>query len=114
MRIAFLSLPYRGESIYKISKNIEFARKVSAKLWEKGYCVICPHLNSQYMDGLVDDKLFLMGYMSVIDRLNPEIDAVFTLKDSEKYSEGVKSELEFARSKGITVYNFTKDQIDRV
>jgi hypothetical protein len=36
--------------IDQIEKNIQLAREHTIKLWEKGYTVLCPHLNTAHFE----------------------------------------------------------------
>ena len=52
--VAYISGPYRStEGINGIQENITRARNVATKYWRKGYAVICPHMNSAMMDGIM-------------------------------------------------------------
>jgi hypothetical protein len=51
--------PYRAANKYEVYRNIQAAREVAEEIWRRGHYAFCPHLNSAFMDGLVDDKAFL-------------------------------------------------------
>jgi hypothetical protein len=44
--LIYIAGPYRGD----VTTNIANARRVAVELWEKGYNVICPHLNTSSME----------------------------------------------------------------
>ena len=58
MKIVYIAWPYRASSMWWIQQNIERAREVAFKYWHKGYAVICPHLNTQFMDGEDDSDIW--------------------------------------------------------
>jgi hypothetical protein len=87
--VVFISGPYRGD----VQSNIQKAKDVSIKLWQQGYIVICPHLNTANFDGLCSDQVWLDGDMEIMRRC----DIVYFLKAwresagaLKEYSEAVK------------------------
>jgi len=50
--IVYLAGPYRAKTAFEVVMNILKIRKDAMKLWNAGYVVICPHLNTFLMDGL--------------------------------------------------------------
>lgn len=97
--IVFLSGPYNGN----IDTNIANARKIAIELWEKGYTVICPHLNSAHFekDCCAGEEAFLGGYRDILRRC----DAV-VLIPSWEHSSGSRVELSEALDHGIPIYAY--------
>ena len=50
MKVAYISGKYSDGSREGIEENIQKARKVAIQLWEAGFAVICPHLNTAHFD----------------------------------------------------------------
>ncbi len=75
MKIIYLIGPYRGESTEERDANILKARKAAIALWRKGYAVICPHLNTQRFDDLLDipEERFLLGDIQFLLALWPNV-----------------------------------------
>ena len=96
-KVIFLSGKYAGD----IDKNVEYARNFAEELWDAGYTVICPHLNTANFDelGLTSHKDYLNGYIEIMSRC----DAVFALPNW-KDSSGAQSEITGALSRGIPVF----------
>lgn len=81
MLVAFVAGPYRDErGIYYVRENIEKARAVSVELWKMGFAVICPHLNTALMDGVLPDYVWLEGSREILKRA---ADVVVMLPGSE-------------------------------
>jgi hypothetical protein len=93
MKIAYISGPYRADSPNGIYHNIQKARKVAIKYWGKGYAVICPHLNTAFMDGACPDHVWLEGDVEILKRC----DLVVMMKGWEK-SEGARHEYKVANA----------------
>ena len=91
MKLIFISGPYRAPTKAGIHKNIMVARKASIKLWQEGWAVICPHMNTAHFDGLADDSVWLDGDLEFLRRC----DSIFMLKNWEA-SIGSWEELKLA------------------
>ena len=98
MKVAYIAGPYRGNTVNDISENIARARAVALKYWGKGYAVFCPHMNTAFMDGAHDDKIWIEGGLEIISRC----DVIVMMKDWTK-STGSVEELLHAEACGIEV-----------
>lgn len=96
MKIAFISMPYRGSHI-EIQMNIVEAELVAMKYWALGYAVICPHLNSAHFEG-APEKVFLEGYLEILSRCD-----VIVMGYGWKHSEGAQKELALAVTLGLEI-----------
>ena len=100
MKIIYVSGPYRAPTEQLRFQNILNARDAAVKLWQKGWAVICPHLNTMHMGGIMgNDEIFLDGDVEIVKRC----DAIFMLKGFEN-SEGACKEIEVAYERNITIY----------
>jgi len=68
MKVAFVSGPYRSDTIHGIIKNIRNAESVAIELWKMGFAVICPHKNTELFDGICPDKVWLEGALELLRR----------------------------------------------
>ena len=100
MKVAYISGPYRAETINGIVQNIHNAEKVAIKYWQKGYAVICPHKNTALFDGVAPDHIWLEGDLEFITRLIPGHDVLVLIKGWKK-SEGAHLERNCAIKNGI-------------
>lgn len=101
MKIAYIAGPYRAPTVFGVTQNIQRAREVAAEFWRMGYAVLCPHMNSALMDGVVPDGIFLTGDHEFLRRMRPG--DIFVLLPDWTKSEGTKAELALAISLGLTV-----------
>ena len=62
--VAYIAGPYRAKTPGQIYDNIAKARVVALAMWQKGYIVICPHMNSAFFDGHITDDKILAGDLS--------------------------------------------------
>jgi len=98
MKVVYLAGPYRAPTIRGIVNNIRRAEKVAIALWQAGFAVICPHLNTQLFDGICDDNVFIEGYLEILKRC----DIVIVLPGWEN-SEGARKEVAFAEKLKIPI-----------
>lgn len=96
--LVYTSGPYTGN----VGQNIVNARAMAIKLWEAGFAVICPHLNTSHFeqDCNVTHEDFLEGDLRMIEGC----DAVLMLEGWEKSAGSIK-ERAFARGKEIPVFS---------
>ncbi len=90
--VIYVSGPYRSDSINGIHENIQHAREAAIRLWRAGWIVLCPHLNTAFMDGINTDQMFLQGDLELLRRC----DAIYMLKGFEN-SKGALEELDYAK-----------------
>lgn len=98
MKVLYLAGPYRAPTLRGIINNIRKAEKVAIALWQAGFAVICPHLNTQLFDGICDDNIFIKGYLEIVKRC----DMVVLLPGWEK-SEGARKEIALAKQLEIPI-----------
>jgi hypothetical protein len=106
MEIAYIAGPYRAKTVFGVIRNILRARSVAKEYWRKGYAVFCPHLNSALMDKVAPAQTFLNGDLEFLQYA----DIIGALSGWEK-SKGTIGEIEFAKSKGIRIHYFGRDNI---
>ena len=66
MKLLYIAASYRASSIAALQQNIHEARLMAQYYWTKNYIVICPHLNTANMDGLISDERFLSGCLHIL------------------------------------------------
>lgn len=98
MKLVYISGPYSAPTINGVHDNIERARAAAVDLWQKGYAVICPHLNSAYMDGVASWETFMEADLLILSKC----DAIYMLPGWEK-STGARMELAKAKELGLDV-----------
>jgi len=99
MKTIYVAGKYRGKSENEVYENIHHARTEALKLWEQSWCVITPHLNSAFMDGMNDAAKFLEGGLELVRRS----DAIYLLKGWQS-SQGAIAEHNLAVSLGKEVF----------
>ena len=87
--VLYVSGPYRGD----VDKNIAAARAAAIELWELGYAVICPHLNTANFqnDCHIEDGEYILGDLEILKRC----DGMIMLPGWET-SEGACAEMRHA------------------
>lgn len=86
---------------HTVADNIQAARDVAISLWEEGYAVICPHLNTAWFDELCSASRedYIKGDLRII----ATCDAIVMLPDWV-HSKGAQEERQFAIYNGLDVY----------
>ena len=97
MKIIYVSGRYRAKTWLGKVWNIYKARRVAQRLWEGGWVVICPHMNTALFKE--DDIDYIEGDCEIIIRC---VDVIYMLKGYES-SEGAMLELATAKIKGIEI-----------
>lgn len=95
----YVSGPYRATTRNAIAKNVQAAYDLAAKLWDLGASVICPHKNTEDMEGIIDLTHLLNGDFEIVRRCN----AVVMLAGWEK-SLGAQLERDVAIDEGVKVF----------
>lgn len=103
MRLLYLSGPYSGPTPYHVAANIEMAGEIAVKLWNDGFYVLTPHLNTAGFEYLstAPYEQFIDGDLRMIDG----VDAVVMLPGWTS-SRGANIERDYALEKGIPVYEY--------
>lgn len=99
-RLAYISGPYRSDTPEGVKANIETADRAAKWLRSLGWGVICPHKNSEGDD---NDEACLAADLTIIDRLSPDMDAMYML-DGWIDSLGAVREYYHAYDRGLTIY----------
>lgn len=104
--IIYISGKYTDDTQEKIDANIALARKHAIRLWEAGYTVICPHLNTANFekDCSIKWEDYIRGDLQIVSRC----DAVVMLCNMNN-SQGALMERTVAIEKGIPVFHSTSE-----
>jgi len=84
--------------------KIEAARAIAVQLWCLGFAVICPHLNTAFLDGACPDDVWLAGDLVMLRRC----DLVVMVPGWER-SVGATAERDEALSRNIPVVEGVED-----
>ena len=98
MKVVYIAGQYRAETINKLYENIQTARKYAFKYWHKGYVVICPHLNTMFMDGNDTDNIFLKGDHELLKRSD-----ILVLMPNWGKSKGAVEEYKIAKDRKMKI-----------
>jgi hypothetical protein len=98
MKVAFLAMPYNGDSEWETECNIRWAAEVAADFWNQGFAVICPHLNSAHFGGAAPEAAFYAGYLEMVYRS----DVVIAGYGWER-SAGAREEVNLAKRRGMEI-----------
>lgn len=99
--VLFLAGAYMGSDANDVRKNIELAEQHSIELWNRGYKVFCPHLNTCNFE--VKAKAGEEAYREFDMRMLRCCDAVFALPNW-RGSEGACAEIAEAKKLGKPIF----------
>lgn len=97
MKLIYVAGPYRAETEAGVHANIQAAEGFAIAILKMGAMPVCPHKNSAYLGGVVEDEVILKGDLELMQRC----DAVFMMP-SWRESSGATQEHDIARELGIT------------
>lgn len=105
MKVVYVAGKYRDSTNWATRKNILAAEQVAVAVWKLGAVAVCPHKNSAFFEGAVDDdEVFLHGYLELLRRC----DAIMLVEGWET-SVGTKGEIAEAHQKDIPIFNRIED-----
>lgn len=96
MKLVFVSGKYQADTEAGITANIKHAEREAKRLWEMGYSVITPHLNTAYFTG--DRGMYLQGCLEMVRRC----DSIYMLKGFRQ-SYGAMDEYNLAKQLGKVI-----------
>ena len=96
--IIYISGSYRGNTEVNILK----ARKQAIELWELGFTILTPHLNTQHfeLDCHIPENEYIKGDIEILKRCN----GLFML-DNWQDSEGARKEYQVAQQEGLPIFH---------
>ena len=103
MPVCYVSGPYTADTMNGVYENIHKARTAAFFYWNRGFSVICPHMNTAFMDGNGDHGKWIRGDLAIIDRLRLERSDFMVMLSGWRGSKGAVEEKEFAEKKGLDV-----------
>lgn len=106
MYVVYVIGPYRAPTSFEMHHNIQAARDAAIQLWREGYAVICPHMNSCWLDGVITDTAFLKHYLHILARC----DMAFVLPGWQ-HSVGSREEVKLCIAQNIPVFDITRYDI---
>ena len=106
MKAIFIAGAYMGKDFDEIEENIRLAEHYAIELWNLGYGVFCPHLNTRHFE--IKTKAGEEAYKEFDMIMLNACNAVFALPNWER-SKGAKEEINEANKRGIPVYYSLKE-----
>lgn len=98
-KVIYISGKYRSHlGMNGVHENIQLARKYAIKYWKLGFAVICPHMNTAFLDGVDTDLMFLDGDIEILRRC----DTIVMIPNWED-SGGAMAELAVAKEMGMEI-----------
>jgi nucleoside 2-deoxyribosyltransferase len=97
--VIYLSGKYSGEII----ENIDVARRIAIELWEQGFSVLTPHLNTYHFetDCKCTYEQYIQGDLEMLSRCD-----VIVMLQGWNQSKGATKEREFAKYLGMPIYYY--------
>lgn len=99
MKLIYLAGPITAKTHDEWYENIHRARSTAKELWKLGFSVICPHLNTAFMDGYVDRDAFIQGDLLQLDRSD-----ALVVMPNWAHSAGTAGEIDHAKKTGKPVF----------
>lgn len=114
MKLIYVAGPYRGKthderSFNEIEANIRRAEAVAIALWDKGYGVFCPHLNTCHFE--VKSSAPAELYLEADLRMLSACDAILMLPGWEQSAGACKERFKARRILDMPVY-YSVDELE--
>jgi len=69
VKVLYVSAKYRDpRGTWYIKKNIQIAEEIAVELWQMGFAVICPHSNTAFFEGPINDPIIIAGDCELVKR----------------------------------------------
>lgn len=98
MKLIYIIAPYSAPSHIKVKHNIADAETLAQYYWLKGNAVICPHLNTAFFSGLIDESDFYAGTLLMLSKSDQAI-----IHPRFKQSAGCIKEIQFCEEHNIPI-----------
>lgn len=106
MKLVYISGKYTRTDKRTVRDNIKLAERYGIKIWNKGYAVLIPHMNTAFLE-----RKSKVGYNQIMEAdllMLSRCDILFLLPNY-KSSRGALQELELAKKLEIPIYTKLKD-----
>jgi hypothetical protein len=104
MKLLYTIAPYTAPTHNEVYRNIQSARLMAEHYWKLGYAVICPHLNSAFMSGLLPEADFLSGTLIMMKRCD-----VVAVHPNYQSSTGSIHEVLVAKKRNMEILYYGKE-----
>lgn len=104
MKLVYIAGPFRGANGWEVENNVRRAEETAFEVHSVGAFAVCPHTNTRFFDGTLDDRHWLDGTMILMLRC----DAVLFMPRWEK-SRGCIAEMEQARIFKLPIFHNVKE-----
>lgn len=92
--VAYVAGPYSGDTKDDVVDNIYRAEEMAKALWAVNIPTICPHKNSEHFENIASYKIFIKGYLRILESANLLVllpgweNSYGTRKEVEQYLQG--------------------------
>jgi hypothetical protein len=114
MKLVYTAGPFRSHTNdhgqpnqWHQERNINSAASVALSLWQMGFAVVCPHLNTRPFQGALPDESWIAGDLRIIEGCD-----YLVLCPGWQQSKGSLKEKAFAESRGIPVFEWDETMKD--
>ncbi len=108
MKLLYVGGPVRNASLNARHQNILRGESISYELWKMGFSVICPHKNTEFIDGYIPDSMIIAGDLEQVSRCDGLV-----ITPMWENSAGTIGERKFALERDIAVF-YWANLLDRL
>lgn len=101
MKVIYIAGKFRGANAWEVEQNIREAEAMAFNVANLGASFICPHTNTRFFDGTINDEFWLDATMELLRRC----DAVM-LVDNWQDSRGAQAEVAEAQRLQMPVFDY--------
>ena len=105
MKVIYIAGRFRGKTPWDVEQNVRKAEAFSLEVARMGGMPLCPHANTRFFDGQIDDQFWIEGTAELLRRC----DAIALVPGNWLGSGGTAGEIRIAVDRRMQIFCETAD-----
>lgn len=104
MKLIYIIGPYSAPTPWQVEQNVRWAEELAMSVARSGAMPVCPHTNTRFFHGTLDEEFWYAGTMEMLRRCDAVIEVTL-----HRRSKGVLAELAFADECDLPIFSNTSE-----